>query len=78
MDAADVYYTHWQGGGGYGDPLRREPEKVVADLASFRVSAKAASDIYGVVITPNGAVDAVATETRRRQLRRARIDMDVV
>jgi N-methylhydantoinase B len=78
MDAADVYYTHWQGGGGYGDPLRREPEKVANDLASLRVSAKAASDVYGVVVTADGTVDAVATETRRGQLRRARVDMDVV
>ena len=65
-------------GRGYGDPLRRQPEKVAADLAAFRVSPEAASEIYGVVIKADGTVDAEATETRRQQLRQARIGSDVV
>ncbi len=77
MAAHDVYYTHWQGGGGYGDPLRRDPEKVAADLAAFRVSTEAASQIYGVVVKADGKVDALPTEERRQQLRRARISSDV-
>ncbi|MBA3523522.1 MAG: hydantoinase B/oxoprolinase family protein, partial [Geodermatophilaceae bacterium] len=35
----DVYYTQWQGGGGYGDPLLREPEAVAADVIAHKVSA---------------------------------------
>ena len=77
MAAADVYYTHWQGGGGYGDPLRRNPEKVAADLAAFRISAEASSQIYGVVMAADGKVDNDATEKRRQQLRYARISLDV-
>ena len=73
----EVLAMTWQGGGGYGDPLRREPEKVATDLTSFRVSAEAATQIYGVVIKANGTVDAGATETQRGQLRRARIGSDV-
>lgn len=34
----DVYYTHWQAGGGYGDPLRREPGHVATDLQAGKVS----------------------------------------
>jgi N-methylhydantoinase B len=72
MTAADVYYTHWQGGGGYGDPLRRDPQQVCLDVASLRVSAPAASEIYGVVLKADGTVDAPATEARRRDLRGSR------
>lgn len=73
MGASDVYYTHWQGGGGYGDPLRRDADKVARDLASFLISPAAASDIYGVTVKADGALDVDATEKRRDELRRARI-----
>ena len=77
MAAEDVYYTHWQGGGGYGDPLRRDRKKVAADLAAFKISTEAASEIYGVVMTADGKVNDDATEKRRQQLQRARISSDV-
>jgi N-methylhydantoinase B len=32
----DVYYMAWQGGGGYGDPLHRDPALVEADLRQAR------------------------------------------
>lgn len=35
------------GGGGYGDPKRRDPALVKADIANGKVSAKAAREIYG-------------------------------
>ena len=38
------------GGGGYGDPLARPPEEVVADVAKGYVSPDAAREIYGVAI----------------------------
>ena len=44
----DVYFTHWQGGGGYGDALLRDPAAVAADVAARKVSARAAADVYGV------------------------------
>jgi N-methylhydantoinase B len=73
MAVADVYFTHWQGGGGYGDPLRRDPHRVATDVTALRVSPRAASDIYGVMLKPDGTADASATEARRRELRHARI-----
>ena len=72
MAADDVYYTHWQGGGGYGDPTRRDPQKVAVDVASLRVSQAAAKDVYGVVLRSDGTVDIAETETCRRELRRRR------
>jgi hypothetical protein len=67
------------GGGGFGDPLEREPTMVVADLAEGYVTLDAAAAIYGVVLV-NGAVDATATAARRAQLRAARhrVRLDVV
>ena len=53
----EVMYMHWQGGGGYGDPLRRDPQAVAADLREGKVTAEAAADIYGVVTGAGGAVD---------------------
>jgi N-methylhydantoinase B len=73
MAADDVYFTHWQGGGGYGDPLRRDPQQVAVDVASFRVSPRAASEIYGVMLKADGTADASATEACRGELRHARI-----
>ncbi len=42
LGVTDVYFTHWQGGGGLGDPLHREPERVAADVAAHKVSEIAA------------------------------------
>lgn len=69
LAARDVYFTHWQGGGGIGDPVHREPERVAADVAANKVSRSAARDIYGVILTEDNHVDAPSTETWREQLR---------
>ena len=37
------------GGAGYGDPRRRRPDRVAADLADGRITKAAAQDLYGVV-----------------------------
>lgn len=69
----DVYYTHWQAGGGYGDPLRRDPELVKRDVMEDKVSIQAAADIYGVLLQPgSGEVDSEATVRRRAEIRRRR------
>jgi len=56
------------GGGGYGDPLAREPERVLTDVQEGYVTLDAAKNDYGVVIDPKTrAVDAKSSETLRRQ-----------
>ena len=60
------------GGGGYGDPLSREPERVVADVGEGYVSRDRAAEVYGVVIDEDLQVDSRATETTRRALIRRR------
>ena len=68
----DALYVRSDGGGGLGDPLARPPERVRADVAAGAVSAAVAAGVYGVVLA-DGAVDAPATESRRRSLRAARL-----
>lgn len=71
MTNRDVFAATWQGGGGYGDPLDRDPESVCLDVQRGLVSPQAAEKIYGVVC--DDKVDAKATEALRRQMRLARI-----
>jgi N-methylhydantoinase B len=52
-------------GGGYGDPLARNPERVREDVADGLLSATAALRDYGVVRTSGGDVDEAATARLR-------------
>jgi N-methylhydantoinase B len=56
------------GGGGYGDPLERDPERVAVDVAEGYVSEQAARQLYGVVLRPDGSVDMAGSERARRRL----------
>jgi N-methylhydantoinase B len=60
------------GGGGWGDPFEREPEKVRADVLEELVSLEAARDQYGVVLDRALLVDGAATQSLRRKLRASR------
>lgn len=62
----DALYVRWNGGGGFGDPLEREADRVADDVTSGVVSAVAARGVYGVVLAANGAADLAATEALRR------------
>ncbi|HET9286530.1 MAG TPA: hydantoinase B/oxoprolinase family protein [Gaiella sp.] len=68
----DVQYVRFMGGGGYGDPLDREPELVLRDVLAGLVTDGPARDIYGVVVAA-GSVDGDATRARRRELRAERL-----
>lgn len=70
--ARDVYAVLWTGGGGFGDPLAREPERVRNDVVEhMAVSPEAARSIYGVVIEAE-RLDAKATASLREAMRRER------
>lgn len=57
------------GGGGYGTPLERDPERVLEDVAQGKVTPERARDTYGVVLDASGkAVDLQATRTQRNRL----------
>jgi N-methylhydantoinase B len=68
----DVVVMESAGGGGFGDPLTRDPERVRHDLRAGHITRARARDGYGVILRPDGTVDAGATEARREELRRAR------
>lgn len=67
----DIVNIRMQNGGGYGDPLDRDPAAVLRDLAAGSVSPRAARAVYGVAVA-GGAVDAPATAELREELRAQR------
>jgi N-methylhydantoinase B len=71
VEPGDVLMMESSGGGGFGDPLERDPAAVLADLAEGYVTPAAAAAVYGVVLA-GGHVDTAATAARRAQLRAAR------
>jgi N-methylhydantoinase B len=57
------------GGGGWGDPLERDPEMVLTDVLNGYVSRQGAGDDYGVVIDDRDQIDVAATEALRQEMR---------
>src|SRR6202044_2341229 len=57
------------GGGGWGDPLEREPAQVRADVIEELVSRHVAEEDYGVVLRDDLTLDEAATARRRSGLR---------
>jgi N-methylhydantoinase B len=69
MTAGQRLYHRQAGGGGHGDPLRRDPAAVAHDARNDKVSAEAARQQYGVVLDGQTfAVDEEATRRLRQQL----------
>jgi N-methylhydantoinase B len=65
--------TRNSGGGGWGDPLARDPQRVRQDVRDGFVSVARARDVYGVVVDTAGLkVDLAATRKRRAELQGAR------
>jgi N-methylhydantoinase B len=66
------------GGGGFGDPLERDPERVLQDVIDDYVSVERAALDYGVVINPvdpeicEYEIDAEATNKERERIRAGR------
>jgi N-methylhydantoinase B len=77
LGTGDIQYVRFMGGGGYGDPIDRDPEAVLRDVELNLVTRKAARDIYGVVIDSGGAIDASGTDARRLEIRAERLGKPV-
>lgn len=56
------------GGGGYGPPAERDPERVRADVLDGLITTADAERDYGVVLTGEGLVDRTATGALRRRM----------
>lgn len=69
----EVFRHVLAGGGGWGDPLQRDPAKVLRDVRNELLSPERARADYGVVVdTSAWAVDAAATRGLREEIRRRR------
>ena len=77
LTAGDAYRSIQAGGGGYGDPLDRDPDAVLRDVRLEKVTSGHARDSYGVVIAGDPpAVDPTATTELRERMRRERGPLD--
>ncbi|MEM9500536.1 MAG: hydantoinase B/oxoprolinase family protein [Pseudomonadota bacterium] len=68
-----LHFITW-GGGGWGDPLERDPEVVGLEIRQGLVTAEGARE-YGVVADAQGVVDSGATETLRADMTASRGDL---
>jgi N-methylhydantoinase B len=72
LKLGESIYHRMAGGGGYGDPLTRDPAAVARDVKNEKVSIEAAREQYGVVLNEGTReVEAEATESLRRSRRSA-------
>jgi N-methylhydantoinase B len=70
MKDGDAYSAECPGGGGWGDPLDRDPMAVLDDVLDGFVSRQKARIEYGVVLTKKGdKVDIKSTKLLRRGLK---------
>jgi len=67
LQAGDEIRVFSAGGGGYGDPLLRDPHRVLEDVRSGYLSREAAERDYGVVIDARGVMDVARTTARRAE-----------
>jgi len=70
----DVVRIETGGGGGWGHPFDREPERVQADVLGGFVGSASAAEHYGVVLGDDGrSLDIAATVARRRRRPEAKL-----
>ena len=75
LNPQDVYRIVAMGGGGYGDPILRDPELVRKDIENGWVSVEYARKLYGVVMDPDSlTVDKEETKRTRRAIRKQRLE----
>ena len=69
LKKGDAYVLRSGGGGGFGDPCAREPERVQQDVRQGYVTREAAERFYGVVLTAGSLeIDETETAEQRRKL----------
>jgi N-methylhydantoinase B len=78
MNAGETVTIQAAGGGGYGDPLTREPEAVLRDVSEGILGAAAAWELYGVLVRTVDSrrmlfeLDSLGTEDERKRRRERR------
>ena len=78
LKKGDVFLQTGSGAGGYGDPLERDSEAVLADVAQEKFTIPHAREAYGVVVLDHPLrVDEDATERLRAEMRSKRGPLDL-
>jgi N-methylhydantoinase B len=73
LKKGDVFERVACGGGGFGDPLERDPARVRRDVQQGLVSRHCAEEIYGVVLRgESSVVDDIGTKQKRASIRAER------
>ena len=72
MGPDDVFQVQTQSGGGYGDPLQRDPQRVLADVENGVVTVQGARAMYGVVVGDDAATSTLREEMRAQRRARAK------
>lgn len=75
LKPGDIFSAVPHGGGGFGDPIARDPKKVRQDVTLGLVSRRMAEAIYGVAIDEKGEIDYEDTLAKRKSIRMARLQM---
>ena len=71
IKVGESIYHRLAGGGGWGDPLTRDPKAVARDVKNDKVSLGRARQDYGVVLNETGGqVKHAATEALREQMQK--------
>jgi len=65
VEAGERLISICTGGGGYGPPQEREPERVAEDMREGWISRARAREVYRVALDAMGVIDPEATQALR-------------
>ena len=76
LQPGDVFHHRMPGGGGWGDPLERDPEAVARDVRDEKVTRMGARALYAVHLRADGSVDDAVTVELREARRDERASLE--
>jgi N-methylhydantoinase B len=68
QEPGDVFSLAWTSAAGFGDPLERDPERVVLDIENGYVTIEWATERYGVCLDEDGVLDSQKTDSLRKRM----------
>jgi N-methylhydantoinase B len=78
IEEDEIFCGISSGGGGYGDPLKRDPEAVLESVFDGLISIECAEDVYGVAINrAMMTIDFAKTEKLRADIRSKRAPLEM-
>ena len=79
IEKGDLICMQMSGGGGYGDPLDRDPMRILSDVFQGVLTVEQAHDVYGVIVDPETReVDEGATRDMRSSLTKKRMYLEIL